>query len=435
MRNRTVLAIILGLIVSSLVFAQTKPSKTIAIKGARIIPVVGDEIPAGTILVRDGMIAAVGPDVAVPPGAEVVDASGLRAYPGLIDSYSYLGLSEISSVAATVDNRETGRINPQARALEAVRYDSMHIPISRSNGITAALVAPSGGLVSGQSALLRLDGWTNREMVIKAAAAMHIELPGLRGGRGGFMGRGAGAGQARVEGPQLLAELKTLFNSARFYQKRREVAAKNLLLPEPDYNETYECLMPLLRGEIPAMISVHSERDIKAAIQFVKEEAIKAIFFGAEQGFKAAEDIRKAGIPVVLGSLYDMPPVWEDGYDSLFLNPGLLDRAGVKIAFSSASASAAKDLPYHAAKAAAFGLDRKEALRAVTIYPAEIFGVDKLMGSLEKGKVANIVLADNDILELRTNIKRVFINGRDTDLSNRYTELLEKFEKRPATDK
>ena len=435
MRNRTSLAIILGLIVSNLIFAQAKPSKTIAIKGARIIPVVGDEIPTGTILIRDGMIAAIGPDVAVPAGAEVVDAAGLRAYPGLIDSYSYLGLSEISAVSATVDNRETGRINPQARALEAVRYDSMHIPISRSNGITAALVAPSGGLISGQSTLLRLDGWTNREMVIKAAAAMHIELPGLRGGRGGFMGRGAAAGQPRVEGPQLLAELKTLFNNARFYEKRREAAAKNLLLPKPDYNETYECLMPLLRGEIPAMISVHSERDIRAAVQFVKEENIKAIFFGAEQGFKAAEDIRKAGIPVVLGSLNDMPPVWEDGYDSLFLNPGLLNRAGVKIAFASVSASVAKDLPYHAAKAAAFGLDRKEALRAVTIYPAEIFGVDKLMGSLEEGKVANIVLADNDILELRTNIKRVFINGRDTDLSNRYTELLEKFEKRPAADK
>jgi len=249
------------------------------------------------------------------------------------------------------------------------------------------------------------------------------------------MGRGAAAGQPRVEGPQLLAELKTLFNNARFYEKRREAAAKNLLLPKPDYNETYECLMPLLRGEIPAMISVHSERDIRAAVQFVKEENIKAIFFGAEQGFKAAEDIRKAGIPVVLGSLNDMPPVWEDGYDSLFLNPGLLNRAGVKIAFASVSASVAKDLPYHAAKAAAFGLDRKEALRAVTIYPAEIFGVDKLMGSLEKGKVANIVLADNDILELRTNIKKVFISGRDTDLSNRYTELLEKFEKRPAADK
>jgi imidazolonepropionase-like amidohydrolase len=178
------------------------------------------------------------------------------------------------------------------------------------------------------------------------------------------------------------------------------------------------------------MISVHSDRDIKAAIQFVKDENLKAVFFGVEQGWKVADDIKKANIPVIIGSLYDMPPVWDDGYDSLFRNPVILNKAGVKIAFSSMSASIAKDLPYHAAKAAAFGLDKKEALKAVTIYPAEIFGVDKLMGSLEKGKTANVVLSDGDILETKTNIKKVYIDGKECDLSNKYTELLEKFKKR-----
>ncbi len=181
---------------------------------------------------------------------------------------------------------------------------------------------------------------------------------------------------------------------------------------------------------MPAMISVHSERDIRAAIKFVQEEGIKAVFYGVEQGFKVADELAKAGIPVVLGSLYDMPPVWEDGYDALFRNPGILAKAGVKIAFSSSSASGAKDLPYHAAKAAAFGLDKAEALRAVTLNTAEIFGLADKMGSLEKGKAANIVLADDDIMELRTNIKRVYIDGREADLSNRYTELLDKFKKR-----
>ncbi len=433
MRNRVVLVTLAVLAAAAVLLAQAQAPKVIAIKGARVIPVVGEEIPSGTILIRGGLIEAIGPDMTIPAGAEVVDAAGLRAYPGLIDGYSFLGLQEISSVAATVDNRETGRLNPQALALEAVRYDSMHIPIARSNGITAALVAPAGGLISGQSALLRLDGWTNREMAVKPAAAMHIELPGLRGGRGGFPGRAAGP--ARVDGPRLLEELRTLFHDARFYQKRREAAAKNPALPEPGFNETFESLQPLLRGEQPAMISVHGERDIRAAIQFVKDEGLKAIFLGVEQGFKAADDLKKAGIPCVLGSLYDMPPVWEDGYDALFLNPVLLSRAGVKIAFSSSSSSAAKDLPYHAAKAAAFGLDRREALKAVTIYPAEIFGVDKIMGSLEKGKAANIVLADDDILELRTNIRKVYIDGRETDLTNRYTELLDKFKKRPPQGK
>jgi imidazolonepropionase-like amidohydrolase len=403
--------------------------KVVAIVNARIVPVVGAEIAKGTIVVKGGKIEAVGAGVAVPAGAEVVDAAGLTAYPGMIDGYSQLGLVEISGVAATVDSRETGRINPQARALEAVRYDSVHIPITRSNGITAAIVAPAGGVVAGVSCLLRLDGWTNREMAVDEAAAMMIELPGLRA-RGGFGGGGRGAAPVRVDGPGILAELKTVFAAARAYEKRRDAAAKDARLALQEFDETSEALLPLLKGELPAMISVHSERDIKAAIQFVKDEGLKAVFYGAEQGFKAADELAKAGIPVVLGSMYDLPPVWEDGYDAVFRNPGLLAKAGVTIAFSSSSASVAKDLPYHAAKAAAFGLDKAEALRAVTINPARIFGVDKIMGSLEAGKAANIVLADGDILEMRTNIEKVWIDGKETDLSNRYTELLEKFKKR-----
>jgi len=420
--------VILGL-AAGLILAQAKPAKVIAIKGAKIIPVVGDDLESGTILIRDGKIDALGPEVAIPSGAEIVEAKGLRAYPGMIDGYSFLGLQEISGVSATVDNRETGRLNPQVRAIEAVRYDSMHIPIARSNGITAALVAPTGGLISGQSTLIKLDGWTNREMVIKTSAAMQIEFPGIRGGRGGFGGLGRG-GAVAADATRLIAELKDLFKDARYYQKRKEFASKNLAVELPGFQETYEFILPVLGGELPVMISVHSERDIKAAIQFVKDEHLNAVFFGVEQGWKAADDLKKSNIPVIIGSLYNMPPVWDDGYDSLFRNPGVLNKAGVKIAFSSSSASLAKDLPYHAAKAAAFGLDKKEALKAVTIYPAEIFGVDKIMGSLEKGKTANIVLSDGDILETRTNIKKVYIDGKETDMSNRYLELLEKFKKR-----
>jgi imidazolonepropionase-like amidohydrolase len=178
------------------------------------------------------------------------------------------------------------------------------------------------------------------------------------------------------------------------------------------------------------MISVNAEKDIQAAIQFVKDEKLKAIFFGVTEGWKVTEDLKKSGIPVIFGSLNAMPPKWEDGYDSIYRNPGVLAKAGVKFAFSSQSSSAAKDLPFHAAKAAAFGLDKKEALKGVTIYPAQIYGVDDMMGSLEKGKVANIVLADGDILELGTHIQYVFIDGMQIDLSNRYTELLERYKKR-----
>jgi imidazolonepropionase-like amidohydrolase len=407
-----------------LVFGQSENGAYTAIKGARVIPVVGEDIPAGTILIKGKLIEAVGQDVSIPAGARIVDGAGLYAYPGMIDSYCFLGLVEISSIPATIDYRETGRINPQVRSTEALRPDSMHIPITRSNGTTAALVVPAGGLISGQSGLIRLVGWTPGEMVIKSPVAMHVEFPSI--GRRGFRREQA----PREEASKQVLEIKEWLNKARYYQKRKEAAAKNLLLMLPEFDEKLESLLPVVNGDLPLMISVYADKDIRAAIKFVQEEKIKAIFFGASQGWKVAEEIGRAGIPVVFGSLYEMPPSWEDGYDALYRNPSVLQKAGVKIAFSSQSASLAKDLPYHAAKAAAFGLDRREALKAVTINPAEILGVADMMGSLEKGKLANIVLADGDILELRTTISRVFIEGRETDLSSRYTELLEKFKPR-----
>jgi len=411
--------------------AQTEDKAEVtAIVGARIVPVTGPVIESGSILIKNGRIADLGANISIPSGAKVIEARGLVAYPGMIDSYSWLGLEEISGVRATVDNRETGRINPQVKAIEALRYDSMHIPIARANGIVAAVVAPSGGLISGQSTLVKLDGWTNREMVIKESLAMIIELPALRRGRGEFAGfRGQ---QPQVTTEKTLDELRQIFEKARMYEKRREAARKNILLPPPDFDEASHFLLPVVKGELPVIFSVHADKDILQTIKFVQEEKIKAIFYGVEQGFKVAKEIKEAGIPCIIGSLYSLPPVWEDGYDALFLNPVILNQAGVKISFSSSSASTAKDLPYHAAKAAAFGLKPEEALKAVTIYPAEIFGVDKLMGSLEPGKTASIVLVDGDLLELGTKIQKVFIDGKEVSLENRYTELLKKFEQREA---
>jgi len=410
--------------ITSLALSAEHSNTIIAIKDAHIIPVVGEDILRGTIIVKGSRIEAVGRDISIPAGAKIIDAAGLFAYPGMIDGCSTLGLTEIGAVAATNDSRETGRINPQVRAVEALRPDSMHIAITRANGITAALVAPGSGLIAGQSGLIRLTGWTPAEMIIRSPVAMQIEFPAM--GRSG-MRRGE---TQREEASKQILELEDWLNKARYYQKRKAVAAKNPHLALPDFDEKLECLLPIVNGELALMISVQAEKDIRAAIKFVQKEKLKAIFLGAHQGWKVAAEIAAAGIPVVFGSLYDLPPSWEDGYDSLYTNPVLLSRAGVKIAFSSQSASSAKDLSYHAAKAAAFGLDRREALKAVTIYPAEIFGVSHLMGSLEQGKLANIVLADDDLLEFRTNIKRVLIDGREVDLANRWTELLDKFKKR-----
>lgn len=400
--------------------AETEP--VIAIKGARLVTVTGSDIPQGTILIKGKYIVDIGPSVTIPPEAKVIEAQGLVAYPGMIDGLTYLGLQEISMVRATVDMRETGNINPQVRADEALRPDSVHIPITRANGTTCALVAPTGGLISGMSALIKLDGWTPEELVIKVPVAMHIQFPMMRG-------RYRRSSRS-VSGSKRIKELKKLFNEARYYEKRRLAAQKNLLLPYPDFDEKWEALLPVVHGQLPVMISVYAEKDIKEVIKFVQEEKLKAILYGVHDGWKVADEIARAGLPVILDSLYNQPSRWEDGYDALYRNPAALVKAGVKIAFSSQSASLAKDLPWHAAKAVAFGLDQKEALKAVTINPAEIFGLGAQMGSLDKGKLANIVLTDGDLLEIRRHVKHLFIEGKEIDLSNYYTDLLHKFEKR-----
>jgi len=425
MRKSFIFILFLVLLVTFSVMAEDQAPSFIAIKGAKIIPVVGEDIEEGIVLIKGNVIEDVGKDIAIPEGTKIVDAKGLFVYPGMIDGLSRLGLQEISSLSATVDYRETGKFNPQAVCIEALRPDSIHIPISRANGITTALVAPSGGLISGQSGLVRLTGRTPKEMVIKSPVAMHINLPTIARPRFGRTTQP----QRREEASKQLQEIRELLKEARFYQKRKAAAEKNLQLPLPKFDEGLEFLIPVINGELPVMISVHGEKDILDAIKFVQEEKLKAIFYGMTEGWKVAEDIKKSEIPVVFGSMYSLPPKWEDGYDSIFRNPSVLSRAGVKIAFSSSSASLAKDLPYHAAKAAAFGLDKIEALKAVTIYPAQIFGVDDQMGSLEKGKLANIVVTDGDILELRTHIKHVFIEGEEADLKTRYEELLEKYKK------
>jgi imidazolonepropionase-like amidohydrolase len=252
---------------------------------------------------------------------------------------------------------------------------------------------------------------------------MHVDLPSF--GRMGFRPTAPAA-----EPSQVFKELEEALHKARQYEKQKEFAAKAGQAAIPDFDEASEFLQPVLRGEIPLWFSVHAEKDIKEVLRFVEKEKLKAVLYGLNQGWKCVADIQKSGLPAVLGPLTGMPAGWEDGYDALYRTPALLARAGVKIAFASQSSSAAKDLPFHAAKAAAFGLDKREALRAVTINAAEILGVAERMGSLEKGKAANIVLADGDILEFKTQIKKVFIDGREQGLVTVYEQLLEKYKNR-----
>ena len=426
MRIRILIPVIIVLYIGgSLLFSENKPAHSIIIKNAHIIPVIGEELPEGDILIQDRLIKAIGKNLEVPPGAEIIDGKGFFAYPGMIDSHCPLGICEISNLAATTDFQEIGQLNPQVKVLEALKPDSIHIPVARANGITAAHVVPQGQFIAGQTGLIRLNGWIPKEMIIKSPVAMHVLIRD-------YPKSMRGSSVSEEKKIKAIEELKDLFAQVRLYKKAKETAAKNLRISAPDFDEALEFMIPVVEGQIPVMFSANSEKEIQAVIDFIREEKIKVILYGAREAEKMVDKIKELEIPVILGSLLNMPSSWEEGYDSAYRTPAVLQKAGIIFAFSSERylPPLSVDLPYQASKAIAFGLDQKEALKAVTINPARIFGVGDRMGSLEPGKEANIVLTDGDILDRRTNICHILIDGKPVDLSNEYTDLLKKFEER-----
>ena len=411
------------------------PADTYAIRNVRIVTVTGPSIESGTVVIANGKIAAVGANAAVPPGAKVIDGKGLSVYPGMMDADTEIGLTEIGSVAGSVDTNEIGDNNANIHVDVAIHPDSSHIAVTRVNGVTSALTAPRGGLIAGQSAILNLDGWTPREMVLKSPVAMHINWPGGGGGgRGGGFGGGGqqrSATELRREQERQIESLKKILRDAAAYGDAKDARAKDPSLPKQKVDLKLEALIPVVRGQMPVVINANLERDIKSAIAFVGEMKLKAIISGGAEAYRVADQLKARNIPVIVGPVLRMPVREDDAYDAPFTNAGLLSKAGVKIAFQTNDSAYSRNLPYHAGMAAAFGLPKEEALKAVTIYPAEIFGIADRVGSIEQGKIANLIVTDGDPLEIRTQIKHVFINGRDIPLTSRHTELYEKYKARP----
>ena len=414
------------------VYAQT-PQATYAIRNARIVTVTGPVVENGTVVISNGKIAAVGSSVSVPPGATIIDATGLSVYPGMTDSDTEIGLIEIGSVAGSVDTSEIGDNNANIHVDVAIHPDSSHVAVARVNGITTVLTAPRGGLIAGQSAILELDGWTPREMVLKSPVAMHINWPGGggRGFGGEFGGQPRSVTELRREQETQIENLKKILRDAAAYGDAKDARAKDRALPKQDLDLKLEALIPVVRGQIPVIINVNLERDIKNAIAFATEMKLKAIISGGAEAYKVADQLKAKNIPVIVGPVLRIPVKDDDPYDAAFTNAGLLWKAGVKIAFQTGDSSNVRNLPYNAGMAAAFGLPKEEALKAVTIYPAEILGVADRIGSIEPGKIANLIITDGDPLEIRTQIKHVFINGHDIPLTSRHTELYEKYKARP----
>jgi imidazolonepropionase-like amidohydrolase len=414
----------------SVVSAQ-QAANVFVIRNAKIVTVTGATIERGSVLIRDGKIAEIGARVAAPGAAKVIDATGLSVYPGLIDCGTSLGLTEIGSIQETRDTTELGDFNPHMRAIVAVQPHSELIPVSRANGVTTAITRPGGRLVSGQAALINLDGWTWQEMTVKAPAAMAMEYPRPPRGRGAAFAQAESAANIAQLRERQLNALRHKLEDAQAYAKAKEARVADKSLPPRPVDHVLEALIPVVKGEMPVLMIANTEREIKGVIEIADKYKLKLIISGAEDAWKVAPTLKEKNIPVIIGPATDLPNNEDDDYDVNYSHAAKLHKAGVKFAFQTDDAAYVRNLPYQAGTSAAFGLPKDEALKAVTIYPAQIFGVDKLLGSVEVGKMANLIVTDGDPLEFKTNVKYMFINGKPVDLSSRHTKLYDKFKDRP----
>jgi imidazolonepropionase-like amidohydrolase len=384
------------------------------------------------VVVVDGKIAGLGAGVKIPAGAQIINAQGLEVYPGMINAWSNLGLTEITSVPATADASEMGDYNPHLLAFSAIHPASEHIPVARVNGITATLSAPSGGIIAGQATLLHLDGWTADEMALLKSAGLVLDFPSLDGARearAGGGGRGGGRRQSfaeiRRDYEKRVKELSDLFEAARHYEKARGAN------PGTERDRKLEALVPVIKGELPVFLQADSERDIRNAVDFAGKAKLNVVLQGGREANKAADLLKRENIPVILGSIVALPVREDDPYDARFTLPRDLAKAGIKFALTSSSSSEVRNLPYEAGFAEAYGLPHEDALKAVTLNPAEILGVGTKVGSIETGKIADLVVTDGDLLEIRTQVKHLFIAGRSVSLETKHTRLYEKYLNRP----
>jgi len=398
-------------------------AQTYVIRNARIVTVSGPVIPSGNILIQDGKIAAVGANISIPSGAKVVDAKGLTAYPGMIDAHTSVGLEEIDSINATLDTAEMGDLNPHMKASAAINPLSEHVAVTRTNGITSVLSAPSGGLFSGQGALIGLDGWVTKDMMIKDAAVMVINYP--REPNPAANTTEQQRRNAEDERKRRVDLIKKTLREAQAFAKlvesRPDDVAPNVML---------RALIPVVKGEQPVMFNVDKASEIRGALEIADEFKLKAILSGCAEAWKVVDLLKSKNVPVLLGGTLSLPGGEYEPYDVNYTTAAVLSKNGVKFAFTTNDAAHVRDLPFEAGVAVAYGLSKEEALKAVTLYPAQILGVDKQIGSIAEGKNANIILTDGDPLEKLTKVKHLFINGKPVELKNKHTELYEIFSKR-----
>jgi imidazolonepropionase-like amidohydrolase len=392
-------------------------AQTIAIVGGTVYPVSGPKIEGGTVLIRDGRLVAVGSGVTVPSDATRIDATGRWVTPGLIHAGSTLGLSEVGSVNETNEGNHTGDINAAFNVAEGIDPETPLIPIARLEGVTTAVTGPSRGLVPGQAVLIDLAGDRIETLVARSPVAMVINLSEASKTAGG----GSRAG--------VLQALRRLFNDAQEYGRRKDDFRRNQIQPLFAEAPELEALSPVLKGELPVLAIANRESDIASALRLARDYRLRLLIFGGVEAWKLADDLAAAKVPVILNPINNIPSF--DGPGARFDAAALLDRAGARVIVMEGEMGGPRNLRWAAGYAVRFGMPWDHALAAITLWPARALGVGDQYGSLESGKVANVVVWTGDPLDFSSRAEHVFIRGVEVPHTSRQTELLDRYRKLP----
>jgi len=417
--------------------AATDPNRPIAITGGKLLTITNGTIENGVVVMQNGKITAVGPagSVKVPADAQVIDAKGMTVYPGLIDSETHLGLTEVSADKMTNDLVEpSDEIMPHMHVSDAFHAETALIPVARYNGVTNAIVAPeSKDTLPGQDSFIQLAGGDASEMLLVRDIAMPLNFDGSQRRNESF---------ASAQYPQtrmgMAAQMRQAFTDAQGYatkwdeynKKKAAVKAGEAPPSPPARDLKLEALLPYLEGKKPVIVKAETPGDVETAYALAQEFKLRVVLDGLTQSRGIYDKVAQWKLPVIVGSIYEDPKEWER-YDAVYKMPGELSKRGVKIAFASFDAHQVRNLPYAAGMAVAFGLPYDEAMKALTLYPAQIWGVDDHLGSLEVGKTANVVVASGDPLDVTTAVKHVFIQGQEIPLADRQTELRDRYQNKP----
>ncbi len=414
-------------------FASAQDKGAIVIRGGKLLTVSHGVIENGVLVMQDGKITAVGAagSVAVPKGARVIDAAGMTVYPGLIDSESRLGLVEIDQERSTVDTVENSdEIMPHMHVYDAFHAESETIPVTRANGVTNAVVTPaSEDTLPGQDSLVQLDGKSADEMIIGRDIALPLNFTGSQRRREKFPSTRMG----------LIAQVRQAFLDAQDYEQKWkrydakvEAAKKNAEgkrdVPEaPKHDLKLEALLPYLHGERPVVVAANTASDVETAVHLAQDFKLKIVLNRVAHAQGILDEIAALKVPVIVGPIYAEPRD-DERYDTVFKLPAELDKRDVKIVLASYdNGHQVRNLPYAAGYAVAFGLPYDAALKAITLNAAEVWGVADKLGSLDVGKWGNVVIANGDPLDVKTDVKHVFIAGREVSLENRQTRLRDQY--------